>query len=566
MTTTSDAPGPSGARRRSRLSGRNAVLVGAGIMVSRLAGLGREVLIGRTLGARSAEADAFGAALRIPQVIQNLLGEGALSASFIPVYSRLLDEGDEREASRVAGAVLGLLAFLTGLLVLVAVVLARPLTAVLTFGFEGEKFDLTVALTRIMAGGIGFIVLGAWCLGVLNAHRRFFLSYVAPALWNIVIIGALVTGSVRGWSIGDIAHGAAWGVFFGGLAQFVVQIPSVIKLVPRLRPSLNKGHPGVAEVTRRFGPAVAGRGVVTLSSYVDLLLASFLATGAVATLDRVQVLYLLPISVFALSIAAADLPELSRELGQSALMTRRLAVGAERVALFLVFSAVAFIFGGRLIVSALFENGQEFLRDDAIVAWVVLGTYSLGLVPSGLSRLLQNACYVVGDVSGPARIAAFRVAFAAGAGLVLMFQFDRIAVIGSDLLSVGDLPAFGPVSSEARSSGDFARLGAVGLAVGSMLGAWIELSMLQARLRRHIGHAAPFRRALTRLLPATAAATVTMIVLGAIVWSAPALLATVAAVGTAGVVFLIVANRAGNIAARSLLRPLRRLLWGQPLR
>ena len=123
--------------------------------------------------------------MRIPNLLQNLLGEGSLSASFIPVYSRLLGEGRRDEAGKVAAAVAGLLTALAGGLVVVAIVAARPLATLLAPGFEGARLDLTVDLLRITTGGLGLLVLSAWCLGILNSHGRFFLPYVAPVLWNV---------------------------------------------------------------------------------------------------------------------------------------------------------------------------------------------------------------------------------------------------------------------------------------------------------------------------------------------------------------------------------------------
>ena len=202
-------------RRHRTRSGRNAFLVGAGIVLSRISGVVREGFLAAWLGTRSS-ADAFSAALRIPKLLQNLLGEGSLSASFIPVYSQVLQRGDERRAGHVAGAVAGLLTLLTGGLVLFSVLLARPLASVVAPGFSGQKHELTVHLIRIVAPGVGFLVLSAWCLGVLNSHRRFFLSYVAPVLWNTAIIVGLATAGIRAWAEPNIAEAAAWGVLIGG--------------------------------------------------------------------------------------------------------------------------------------------------------------------------------------------------------------------------------------------------------------------------------------------------------------------------------------------------------------
>lgn len=575
----------------STRSGRNAFLVGAGIVLSRISGVVREGFLAAWLGTRSS-ADAFSAALRIPKLLQNLLGEGALSASFIPVYSQVLHRGDERRAGQVAGAVAGLLTLLTGGLVLLSVLLARPLAAVVAPGFSGQKHELTVYLIRIVAPGVGFLVLSAWCLGVLNSHRRFFLSYVAPVLWNTAIIVGLATAGIRAWAEPNIAEAAAWGVLIGGGLQFLIQLPAVRAVVPHLRITFSTRLQAVRTVSRRFLPAVAGRGVVTLGNYTDLILASLLATGAVAVLDRAQVLYLLPISVFAVSVAAADLPELSRsqaggtapsseqsafgqtDLGQTGFgqnvgrpdhvsIARRLAHGSERVLLFLMFSTVAFIMLGGEIVAALYER-VNFTSDDTLIVWWVLAVYSVGLVASGLSRLLQNACYACGDVSGPARISGIRLALSLAVGVILMFHLDRIAIDGGTLYRVGSLPAFTPLDAAERAGTELRHLGPIGLAAGSMLGASVELALLKRRVRRAIHHRVEFRRSVARLVPAALLAAV---IGGLLVWwlgSLNAVIVAVLALAVSGFVYLIVANIAGHPVSRTLFRPLRHIIWGSP--
>ena len=554
-------PGPGDFSARRRRSGRSAAVVGAGVVLSRLSGVAREVLLGAFLGTR-ASADAFGAALRIPKLLQNLLGEGALSASFIPVYAQVLEEGDEERAGRLAGAVAGLLAVLTGGLVLLAIVLAEPLTWLVAPGFAGTRHELTVVLIRIMAGGIGLIVLAAWCLGVLNAHRRFFLSYVAPVLWNVAIIAAVAAAGIAGASETGIAEAAAWGVLVGGALQFAVQVPAVVSLVPRLRISLRMRVRGVGEVARRFGPAVAGRGVVTLSSYVDVILASLLATGAIAYLDRAQVLYLMPISVFAVSVAAADLPELARERDSVERMHERLVVAAARVLLFLVYALVAFVVLGRPIVGALYQR-VNFTADDTYVVWLVLAAYSLGIVAAGLSRLLQNTCYAAGDVKGPARIAAGRLVFAALGGLVLMIQLDRVGVIDGEVRRLGGLPAFWLLGDDIRQTGDIRRLGAVGLALAASVAAWLELGLLRKRVNRTLGLRPPFGRLAWRLLPGAAAAAVAGVLLVRALAGVPYLLSAPICLVVTGALYLMLANLCGQPAARALILPLRRHLWGR---
>ncbi len=490
-------------------SRRSSALVGAGILLSRLAGLARERVIAAQLGTGFA-VDAFRAALRIPNLLQNLLGEGVLSASFIPVYARLLAQGEEEEAGRVAGAVAGLLAAAAAVLVVVGVVFARPLTTVLAGGFTGARFELTVTLVRILTPSIGLLVLSAWCLGVLNSHRRFFLSYVAPVLWNAAQIAVLVAAAARGFDVSSLAVALAWGALAGAFLQLGLQASAVRSLVRPLRLTLSLRRPGVRTVARRFGPAVAGRGVVQLSAYLDLFLASFLATGAVAALGYAQVFYLLPISLFGMSVAAAELPELSRlgdhghdrdehdgrgrdgarrsEPGRA--LRSRLDDGLARVAFYVVPAAAAYLVLGDLVVATLLQTGR-FGVDDTRLVWYVLGAFSLGLVATTASRVLQSGLYALGDARSPATIAATRVALTAVLGVVLMFQLDRVALVGpgpSGLDLVGDLPALGPLPAELRDATTAAlRLGAVGLALAAAAGAWVELALLRRRLRARIG-------------------------------------------------------------------------------
>ena len=254
------------------------------------------------------------------------------SASFIPVYSKLLGR-DDAAAGRLAGAVAGLLALVAGLVAVVGVVFARGLTSVLTPGYSGERLRLTVTLVRILTPGTAFLVLSAWCLGVLNSHRRFFLPYVAPVLWNMAQIAVLVGAGLWGLGQSSMAVALAWGAFAGGLIQFGVQLPAVISVSRSLRLSLRTDIPGVRSVVRQFVPVVVGRGVVQLSGYAELLLASLLAVGAVAALGYAQIFYLLPISLFGMSVAAAELPELSRlESSDRELLGVRLQEGLRRIA------------------------------------------------------------------------------------------------------------------------------------------------------------------------------------------------------------------------------------------
>ncbi len=312
-------PGTAGrpsARRSEAIeksTGRSAFLVGAGILISRIIGLIRQRVFAHYFGLSDA-ADAFNAAFKIPNFLQNVFGEGALSASFIPVYAKLLAEDDEDEASHVASAVLTLLALATSLIVLIGVLTTPYLIDLIAPGFEGAKRELTIRLVKIFFPGAGLLVLSAWCLGVLNSHRKFFLSYTAPVIWNLAIIGALVGFGARVDQF-RLAELVAWGSVVGSALQFAVQLPTVLSLLKRLRPVFDVVTAEVRSVVRNFFPVFFSRGVVQISAFVDAWLASWLGTGAVGALSYTQSIYTLPVSLFGMAVSAAELPAMASALG-----------------------------------------------------------------------------------------------------------------------------------------------------------------------------------------------------------------------------------------------------------
>ena len=316
----------------SRRTGRSAVLVAVGILFSRVTGLIRQRVFAHYFG-QSDAADAFTAAYKIPNVLQNLFGEGALSASFIPAYAALLARGEEKEATRLAGAVLALLSLVTSVLVLLGVLFTPLMISAIAPGFTGQKRELTILLVRISFPGVGLLVLSSWCLGILNSHRRFLLSYSAPILSNVAMIASLVIWGKLRADLGTLAVILAWGGVVGSGLQFVVQLPAIRQLVPGLRFNLRRSEPLRKTVTS-FAPVLFSRGVVQISAYVDSLLASLLATGAVTALANAQLLYTLPVSLFGMSVSAAELPSMSSAVGLDAahLLRDRLNNGLRQIA------------------------------------------------------------------------------------------------------------------------------------------------------------------------------------------------------------------------------------------
>ena len=447
-------------RASPRMGG--AGLVAAGILISRILGFARDAVLAHVLGT-STEQGALRAALRIPNLLQNLFGEGALSASFIPVYARLRTEGRDAEAVRVAGAVFTLLALLSSILVLVGVTWSAELVALLTPGFSPATRALTTTLVRIMFPGVGMLVMSAWCLGVLNSHRRFFLSYVSPVMWNLAIIGFVVFGHRT--SLEDAARLVAWGALVGSALQFAVQLPTVLTLVRGMKLSPALGDASVRTVTRNFAPSLMSRGVLQVSSFVDLQFATMLSASAVGALSLAQTVTMLPVTLFGTAITAAALPAMSSVAGEgdarNAALRQRLSASQQRIAFFIVPSAAGFLSIGDAIAAALYRSGQ-FGAAQATWLWAILAGASLGLLASTLARLYSSAFFALQDTATPLRYALVRV----GVGIALAYLLGIRA------------PTWLGIDT---------RFGTAGLTLAAGIAGWCEFALLRGGLRRRIG-------------------------------------------------------------------------------
>src|SRR5579872_2663440 len=458
------APGPRDESNPHSGAGRFAALVAAGILLSRLIGLVRLRVFSHYFGLRSDAADAFNAAFRIPNFLQNLFGEGVLSASFIPVYAALLARDDEEEAGRVAGSIAAILALLTPLLVLLGVAATPLLIDVIAPGFHGAERVLAIRLVRILFPGAGLLVLSAWCLGVLNSHRKFFLSYTAPVIWNVAMIATLVGYGSRVNTTG-LAVALAWGSVVGSGLQFGVQLPEVLRLVRRLRLGFDFQSENVRGVLRNFVPVFVSRGVVQISAYVDNLLATLLPTGAVTGLTNAQLLYTLPVSLFGMSISAAELPLMSSAMGNedeiARILRQRLNAGLRRIAFFIVPSAMAFLAFGDIIAGALMQTGR-FTHADATYVWGILAGSTIGLLASTMGRLYSSTYYALRDTRTPLRFAVVRVVLTTGLGYLCALPLPRL--IGID-----------------------PRWGVAGLTASAGVAGWVEFFLLRRSLNQRIG-------------------------------------------------------------------------------
>ncbi len=474
---------------RSSVQG-GAAFVAAGIFLSRIAGLIRESIFAHYFGA-STVADAFKAALRIPNFLQNLFGEGVLSASFVPVYAKLVATGEEDLRRRVASAVAAIVTLAAAVLSLCGVIFASWLVDVITPGFAGETRDMCVQLVRIFFPGTAVLVCSAWCLGVLNSHRRFFLPYVSPVVWNGAIIAALVTFGSREES--EAVIHVAWGVTIGSFLQFLVQLPTAVRLVGGLVPTLGVGVSQVGVVIRNFIPVFVGRGVVQVSAFIDTIIASFLPAGSFATLAYAQNIYLLPIGLFGMSVSVVELTQMSQTLaghdgdGAQAKVLERLGRAQRQILFFVTPTAAVFLVLGSEVISALYQTGR-FSAADTRWVWLALAGLTIGLIASTLGRLYASVFYSLHDSKTPLKFALIRVAFSTSAGYLLSIHLP--GHLGID-----------------------PRYGIVFLAAAAGTSSWIEWYLLRRAVSRTVGPVPPIAGYFIKTGGAAAAAAATAVLI-----------------------------------------------------
>ena len=440
-------------------------MVGAGIFVSRLLGLVRQRVFAFFLGTSDA-ADAFTAAFRIPNMLQNLLGEGVLSASMIPVYRGLKVRGDEDGRREVATAILALLSLVVAVVVLLGILFAGPITSVIAIGYSGEKLALTTRLVRILFPGAGLLVLSAWCLGILNAHGRFFLSYASAAFWNVAMIATLLYFGASSSQV-ELVRWLAWGSVAGCVLQLAAQWAVVMTVLGGFRRRWERHRAEVGTVVRNFVPVFFGRGVTQLSGFIDTMIASLpiLGTGAQVTLQYAQLLYGLPVSLFGMAVSASELPAMSSFVGHedevAEALRARMADGLRRIAFFVVPSAVAFVTLGDQLAELVYGGGK-FGPEEVRWVWGVLAGAAVGLVATTLGRLYSSAFYALRDTRTPMRFALMRVTTSITLGATL-------AVFGPRLLGIDP------------------KWGVAGITVAAGLAGWLEFALLRHALTKRLG-------------------------------------------------------------------------------
>jgi putative peptidoglycan lipid II flippase len=406
--------------RRAISIGRAASAVSVATGISRILGLAREITIA-SLFTRFA-SDAFFTAFRIPNLLRDLLAEGALSSAFIPTFSEVLERRGAAAAYRLASSVVNAVVVVTGIFALSIVIFARPFARSLASGFTEEKLALTADLAQVMSPFLLTVAVAAVLMGVGNAHGRFFIPALAPALFNVgVLAGGWLAApwlEAHGW---PGVTGLALGAVLGGVMQLSLQIPGVIRDGFAYRLVLALGDPAFREIASRMAPAAFAVAATYVNVVVDNQIASYYGEGPVSFLYFAFRLWMLPIGLFGIAISTANLAGVARELARrDEERARTLLATSVRLTLLLTVPAAVALAGlGRPIVEVVYEHRLFTTDHTEATAWV-LTMYAVGLPGYALVKVFVPTFYALKDPWTPVRIAALVVAVKIALNFVLI--------------------------------------------------------------------------------------------------------------------------------------------------
>ncbi len=405
--TASPAPGHS-----SRSVARSAGLIGAATMTSRVLGLVREQVMAYLFGAGNA-VDAFNVAFRIPNLVRDLFAEGAMSAAFVPTFTRYLARDGRDSAWRLGSQVLNALLIVTLVLVVAGVVFAEPLVRLLAGDYAEVpgKFELTVTLTRVMLPFLTLVALAAACMGMLNSLDRYVVPALAPALFNVASIAVTVIAvPTLVWLGQPTIYAMAYGVIAGGLAQLMLQWPALRGEGFRHRLVLDPNEPGLRQILLLMGPGTLGLAATQLNVFVNTWLATGEGTGAVSWLGYAFRLMYLPLGIFGVSIATASLPGIARRAANKDLDGLRDSVssGLAMMLTLNVPATIGLIVLAHPIVALLFERGQFTATDTAATAGALMA-YAVGLTGYSVVKIASPTFYALGQSRTPVMVSVLSV-------------------------------------------------------------------------------------------------------------------------------------------------------------
>jgi putative peptidoglycan lipid II flippase len=438
---TVSASGHSPERRREGLA-RHAGVTGVATLASRVLGLARDQVLAWFFGA-SNEMDAFVVAFRVPNLVRDLFAEGAMSAAFVPTFTRQLTLKGKADAWRLANNVLTALLLATGALVVLGIAFARPLIEMYAGDFASVpgKLELTVRLTRVMLPFLTMVAVAAAMMGMLNSLHHYFVPALSPAMFNVAtIVGAFVLVPVMPPLGLPPIMAIAFAALAGGLGQIAIQWPSLRREGFRYAPMFDPRDPVLRRVLILMGPGTIGLAATQVNLFVNTLLATSQGTGAASWLTYAFRLMYLPIGLFGVSIGTAVLPAVSRHaaVGDTAGIRNTVSRGLGMMLLLNVPATVGLFVLATPIVQLLFERGR-FLPVDTAATAAAARFYAIGLVGYSAVRIASPTFYAIGDSRVPAMVSggAIAVNVIASVALVRAIGFRGLA-LGTSIASIAN--------------------------------------------------------------------------------------------------------------------------------
>jgi len=497
---------------------RSAGLIGLATLTSRILGLVRDVVQGMYFGTGMA-ADAFVVASRVPSLMRDLFAEGAMSAAFVPTFTRYLRRDGEAAAWRLGSQVINGLIVVTGLIVGVGLLFTGPLVATYASGYRDTpaKLQLTLLLTRLGLPFVTMVAVAAACMGMLNGTRRFFIPALSPALYNVMFI--LATAALTPWFMSrgiEPVLSLAAGMLLGGVAQILVQWPTLRAAGYRHEWVLDPRDRGLREVLILMGPGTIGVAAAQINLFVNTWLATSY-DGAASALGFAFRLMYMPIGIFSVSVATAAIPDLAGHAAASdAGELRKTLSWAMRLMLMLsVPATLGLMVLARPIVELIFERG-EFTADSTSLVASALVCYAPGIVGYSIVKIVSPTFYALQDARTPIAVSLIAIA----ANLVLNLTLN--ATMGFTGLALGSALAANLnaglllILLSRRIDGIEARR--VGLSLAKILAASLLMAVVAWSVEHELHILLPSPSLVSRSVRVFGAIGVAMVTLGGAAW------------------------------------------------
>ncbi len=397
---------------------RSASIIGLATLCSRILGFIRDVVIARLFGVY-VYAQAFVVAFKIPNLLRDLVGEGATNAAFVPVFSEYTVKHTKEEFWELTNVVLNILLVLLAAITVVGIIFSPFLVRIIAPGFMAspEKLATTIKLTRLLFPYILLVSLAAYAMGVLNSLKHFSVPAFAPCLLNLsIIIFALL--------FGEGIKGLASGVLVGGVLQLAVQIPVLYKKGFRLKFTRGLSHPAAKQIGILMLPRLVSSSIYQLNNFIDSIFGSLklVGEGGVAVLYFAYRLILFPLGIFSNALSQVILPTFSHQVLEENHdnLKHTLSFGLRTIFFIMLPASVGLMVLSRPIISTLFEGGRFDAYSTDMTARVLF-FYSIGLFAYGATKILQSCFFALKDTLTPTKIAGLALGVNIILNTILMF-------------------------------------------------------------------------------------------------------------------------------------------------